>query len=266
MARGRRRRGRGQPDDRRDRDREVAGRPAEPVVGRGDADPRRARADGRRRHADHRGGHRPGRRARRRRRTARASRRDRRAGGAIEHGHRGRPQPARGRRARRFRRDRGCPCGSRRRRARAVRAPPGRRRRRRPLLVRSCRRRPRTGRRGSRRTRRGAGRTAPAERTSVLVGYGVAEADRSSRARGSPPGHRPHALAKPPVRKLARELGVDLDSVSPTGPGGIVTREDVLGRAAQAEAPHPGHLPRRRRAAGWPAARSPRTVARPASR
>jgi pyruvate dehydrogenase E2 component (dihydrolipoamide acetyltransferase) len=45
-----------------------------------------------------------------------------------------------------------------------------------------------------------------------------------------------HALAKPPVRKLARELGVDLDSVSPTGPGGIVTREDVLARAAQAEA------------------------------
>lgn len=45
-----------------------------------------------------------------------------------------------------------------------------------------------------------------------------------------------HALAKPPVRKLARELGVDLDSISPTGPGGIVTREDVLGRAAQAEA------------------------------
>ena len=38
------------------------------------------------------------------------------------------------------------------------------------------------------------------------------------------------------MRKLARELGVDLDSVSPTGPGGIVTREDVLGRAAQAEA------------------------------
>ncbi|NKY41312.1 dihydrolipoamide acetyltransferase family protein, partial [Cellulomonas septica] len=45
-----------------------------------------------------------------------------------------------------------------------------------------------------------------------------------------------HALAKPPVRKLARELGVDLDSVTPTGPGGIVTREDVLAHAAQAEA------------------------------
>ncbi|MCV2392924.1 2-oxo acid dehydrogenase subunit E2 [Actinotalea sp. M2MS4P-6] len=38
-------------------------------------------------------------------------------------------------------------------------------------------------------------------------------------------------LAKPPVRKLAKDLGVDLASVSPTGPGGIVTREDVIAQA-----------------------------------
>lgn len=44
------------------------------------------------------------------------------------------------------------------------------------------------------------------------------------------------ALAKPPVRKLARDLGVDLDSVQATGPGGIVTREDVLAHQAAAEA------------------------------
>jgi len=34
-------------------------------------------------------------------------------------------------------------------------------------------------------------------------------------------------LAKPPVRKLAKDLGVDLATVRPSGPGGIVTREDV---------------------------------------
>jgi pyruvate dehydrogenase E2 component (dihydrolipoamide acetyltransferase) len=34
-------------------------------------------------------------------------------------------------------------------------------------------------------------------------------------------------LAKPPVRKLARDLGVDLASVTPTGSGGVVTAEDV---------------------------------------
>ena len=38
-------------------------------------------------------------------------------------------------------------------------------------------------------------------------------------------------LAKPPVRKLAKDLGVDLATVTPTGPGGIVTREDVLARS-----------------------------------
>ena len=42
-----------------------------------------------------------------------------------------------------------------------------------------------------------------------------------------------HALAKPPVRKLAKDLGVDLDAVAPTGPGGIVTREDLLAHVAR---------------------------------
>jgi pyruvate dehydrogenase E2 component (dihydrolipoamide acetyltransferase) len=34
-------------------------------------------------------------------------------------------------------------------------------------------------------------------------------------------------LAKPPVRKLARELGVDLTGVRGTGPRGVITRDDV---------------------------------------
>ncbi|RTL65342.1 MAG: 2-oxo acid dehydrogenase subunit E2 [Pseudonocardiaceae bacterium] len=34
-------------------------------------------------------------------------------------------------------------------------------------------------------------------------------------------------LAKPPVRKLARDLGVDLRQVTGTGAGGVITREDV---------------------------------------
>lgn len=38
-------------------------------------------------------------------------------------------------------------------------------------------------------------------------------------------------LAKPPVRRLAKDLGVELATVNPTGPGGIITREDVLTRA-----------------------------------
>ncbi len=35
------------------------------------------------------------------------------------------------------------------------------------------------------------------------------------------------ALAKPPVRKLAKDLGVDIATLTPTGPGGTVTRDDV---------------------------------------
>ncbi|ACZ32221.1 catalytic domain of components of various dehydrogenase complexes [Xylanimonas cellulosilytica DSM 15894] len=42
-------------------------------------------------------------------------------------------------------------------------------------------------------------------------------------------------LAKPPVRKLAKELGVDLATVAPTGPGGIVTREDLVAHAEAAK-------------------------------
>ncbi|MFE3792403.1 dihydrolipoamide acetyltransferase family protein [Streptomyces goshikiensis] len=45
------------------------------------------------------------------------------------------------------------------------------------------------------------------------------------------------ALAKPPVRKLAKDLGIDLATVIPTGDGGVVTREDVHAAAAAAIAP-----------------------------
>ena len=42
-------------------------------------------------------------------------------------------------------------------------------------------------------------------------------------------------LAKPPVRKLAKDLGVDLATIHPSGPGGIVTREDVVARATETQ-------------------------------
>ena len=41
-------------------------------------------------------------------------------------------------------------------------------------------------------------------------------------------------VAKPPIRKLAKDLGVDLSLVEATGPIGDVTREDVLRAATQA--------------------------------
>ncbi|MFF2122390.1 dihydrolipoamide acetyltransferase family protein [Kitasatospora sp. NPDC058184] len=50
-----------------------------------------------------------------------------------------------------------------------------------------------------------------------------------------PSGERP--LAKPPVRKLAKDLGVDLRAVTPTGRDGVITREDVHAHAAAQAAP-----------------------------
>ena len=41
-------------------------------------------------------------------------------------------------------------------------------------------------------------------------------------------------IAKPPIRKLAKDLGVDLNNVVATGLAGEITREDVLGGAQQA--------------------------------
>ncbi len=41
-------------------------------------------------------------------------------------------------------------------------------------------------------------------------------------------------MAKPPIRKLAKELGVDLSSVTGTGLHGEITREDVIAAASQA--------------------------------
>jgi 2-oxoisovalerate dehydrogenase E2 component (dihydrolipoyl transacylase) len=47
----------------------------------------------------------------------------------------------------------------------------------------------------------------------------------------APAAAPPHVLAKPPVRKLAKTLGVDLAAVPATGPQGTVSRDDVAAAA-----------------------------------
>ena len=49
------------------------------------------------------------------------------------------------------------------------------------------------------------------------------------------PSQSARVLAKPPVRKLARDLGIDLSAVWGTGPGGIITREDVVQASEKTE-------------------------------
>jgi 2-oxoisovalerate dehydrogenase E2 component (dihydrolipoyl transacylase) len=41
-------------------------------------------------------------------------------------------------------------------------------------------------------------------------------------------------IAKPPIRKLAKDLNVDISKVAATGPAGEITREDVVNAATQA--------------------------------
>ncbi|MGH1554601.1 dihydrolipoamide acetyltransferase family protein [Streptomyces sp. L7] len=105
---------------------------------------------------------------------------------------------------------------------------------------------------------------APA-RTPVLVGYGVSTSATKRRPRKGAEipaqeasaavqaelnGHAGTAvaerrpLAKPPVRKLAKDLGVDLATVTPSGPDGIITREDVHAAVAPAPAAEPVQAPK----------------------
>jgi len=60
-------------------------------------------------------------------------------------------------------------------------------------------------------------------------------------------------LAKPPVRKLAKDLGVDLTTITGTGPQGSITREDI--HAATQEVPEDIH-PAIQEAAARPAQRA----------
>ncbi|MBG6055110.1 pyruvate dehydrogenase E2 component (dihydrolipoamide acetyltransferase) [Salinibacterium sp. CAN_S4] len=104
-----------------------------------------------------------------------------------------------------------------------------------------------------------AATVAPQEEGSgaVLVGYGVsghgasrrraaapvapptpgagAAAPRAAapRALAAPPAGASVTITKPPIRKLAKDLGVDLSLVVATGPIGDVTRDDVIRQASQ---------------------------------
>ncbi|HEY7796276.1 MAG TPA: biotin/lipoyl-containing protein, partial [Microbacteriaceae bacterium] len=95
------------------------------------------------------------------------------------------------------------------------------------------------------------------ETPATLVGYGEGEAPKSRRKKSSSlsssavaaaampapiipasnvmaASQEANISAKPPIRKLAKELGVDLSQVEPTGLHGEVTREDVMRSAGQA--------------------------------
>ncbi len=104
---------------------------------------------------------------------------------------------------------------------------------------------------GSARTRADAGSAAGAATTPAAAPSPGASppsapmsrpsAPASERAETAPPagngraGVRP--AAKPPVRKLAKDLGVDLAGLAGTGPDGTITREDVQAAVAAPASP-----------------------------
>lgn len=61
---------------------------------------------------------------------------------------------------------------------------------------------------------------------------GAVESEEAVAAAVAEKGKRP-VPASPATRRLARELGVDLHRVTPSGPGGLVTADDVRGFAAK---------------------------------
>ena len=148
---------------------------------------------------------------------------------------------------------------------------------------------------------------APAARAAVLVGYGVKQTGTPQRRarvlahdphgttapEAGPPGeavkpvrhggleigrhaeevlsHRAAVLAKPPVRRLAKDLDVDLAGVDATGAGGVITRADVERTAMLTASVHDrgrdsslyrasGHIQRGSGAAGVRDASVPREV------
>ncbi|GAA2052296.1 dihydrolipoamide acetyltransferase family protein [Leifsonia soli] len=74
---------------------------------------------------------------------------------------------------------------------------------------------------------------APATQQAPAAPAPAAPAHTASAHTASVPHAGGPVIAKPPVRKLAKDLGVDITVVTPTGPVGDVTRDDVLREASQ---------------------------------
>ena len=83
------------------------------------------------------------------------------------------------------------------------------------------------------RRRRGSAATEPAL-TKAQTANPPAPASSPARAASVPAAQAGLIIAKPPIRKLAKDLGVDLASVTVTGLAGEITRDDVIRQASQA--------------------------------
>ncbi len=88
----------------------------------------------------------------------------------------------------------------------------------------------------SRRARKGAAPAAPAPVVAPVTPVAPVAAVAVAPAAPAKPKGGYVPLAKPPVRKLAKDLGVDLHALTGTADGGVITRDDVHA-AANGSAP-----------------------------
>jgi pyruvate dehydrogenase E2 component (dihydrolipoamide acetyltransferase) len=96
---------------------------------------------------------------------------------------------------------------------------------------------------------------SPAKAKVDREGAGPAPAEAGVETEAAPAGDRTTVPAAPAVRRQAREMGIDLNTVAGTGPGGRVTREDLERHAGGQAAAAPA----------TPASREPAAAATPAA-
>jgi 2-oxoisovalerate dehydrogenase E2 component (dihydrolipoyl transacylase) len=113
-----------------------------------------------------------------------------------------------------------------------------------------------------RRDGNGSAAAVPPAGRGAVAGTGPATVAAGPAAAGDGSGHAA-TLAKPPVRKMARDLGVELAGLTGTGPRGSITRDDVQQAAAASQAqPVPAQSLLARAPAGPAAAREERIAIR----
>jgi 2-oxoisovalerate dehydrogenase E2 component (dihydrolipoyl transacylase) len=97
-------------------------------------------------------------------------------------------------------------------------------------------------------------RTKPVRHGGLEVGRqaeaAAVRADAASSTAVAPGRRGPRPLAKPPVRRYAKDCGVDLATVRGTGEGGVITRADVDAARAAAAPPDVVAVPRAPSAGG----------------
>jgi pyruvate dehydrogenase E2 component (dihydrolipoamide acetyltransferase) len=120
------------------------------------------------------------------------------------------------------------------------------------------------------------GEVVPVGTVIVVIGDGAvsdAAASETARESGSPPAP-PTSLkqaagrvqATPLVRRMAQQLGVELESVTGTGPNGRITEEDLRSAAGSGAPGAEGRRGKWRRSRGWRNATSAASSASGSSR